>query len=228
MIRNLKILIAAAMALAAFGAISASGAQAAEGHCGVEPCTITVKPDGTPGVNGKTAHQVFIVKQGAVSVSTTCQQVGGDATSATKTFSTITLTNVDYKTCNVAGEASTVKMNTCEYHFVVGGVHNATAEVNCPAGKSIQIEVPATGCLITVGDTGVLGGGLTFKDAETGGVKKTEVTAEVTATEIPATVNNKCPGGLKEGAATGEYTTGNVELTAEKDGTEEHTNLWWE
>ena len=39
MIRNLKVLVAAAMALAAFGVFSASGAQAAEFHCSAEPCT---------------------------------------------------------------------------------------------------------------------------------------------------------------------------------------------
>ncbi len=230
MIRNLKILIASAMALAAFGAISASGAQAAEGHCGVEPCTISIKPDGTPGVNGKTAHQVFIVRQAAVSVSTTCQQVTGHATSATKTFKTITFTNLEYHACNVAGEASKVKMNGCEYHFEVGGIHDAAPTVQCPAGKEIEIEVPATGCLVKIPPTaGFLTGGATFHDAETNGVKKTELTAEVTVTNIPATVNNKCPGGLKEGAVTGEYTTGNVELTADNDKEPRvHTNLWWE
>ncbi len=229
MIRNLKILIAAAMALAAFGAISAPGAQAAEGHCGVEPCTITIKPDGKPGPTGVKAHQVFIVKQGGSSVSTTCQQVTGDATAATKTFSTITLTNIVYHTCYIAGENSTAKANACEYHYAVGGTHNATAQVKCPVGVEIGLEVPATGCLITIGSTGVLGGGLTFKDAETNGTKKTEITAEVTVTNIPVTVNNsKCPGGLVAGPATGEYTTGNGVLTAEEDGTQTHTSLWFE
>jgi hypothetical protein len=36
MIRNLKILVAAAMALAALGVFGASGAQAAEFHCSAE------------------------------------------------------------------------------------------------------------------------------------------------------------------------------------------------
>ncbi len=229
MIRNLKILIAAAMALAAFGAISASGAQAAEFHCSVEPCTITVKPDGTPGKTGKTAHHVFVVTQGEVSVSTTCEQVTGHGTAETLLFETLTITNVEYHECNVAGEKSTVKMNGCDYHFEVGGHHHATPEVRCPAGQSIQIEVPATGCLITISPSGMLTGGLTFKDAETGGVKKTEITAEVTVTEIPTTVNDKCPGGLKAGKAKGDYTTGNVELTAEEDKSPfKHANLWWE
>src|SRR4051812_44687039 len=118
MIRNLKILIAAAMALAALGAISASGAQAAEGHCSIEPCKVTVLPDGTPGIAGKTAHQVFVVKQGVNSTSVTCQKISGDGTVLTKTFKTIQLGNVAYSTCTLAtGSPADVRMNGCEYHF---------------------------------------------------------------------------------------------------------------
>jgi hypothetical protein len=228
MIRNLKIAITAAMALAALGAIGVSGAQAAEGHCSVEPCTITVKPDGTPGPTGKTAHQVFIVKQGAASVSTTCQSVSGRATVATKTFKTSQFGNGVYSNCNVAGEAATVKTNGCQPHFVTPGVapHDATAQVKCPAGKVIEIEVAATGCKITVGSTAVLGGGLKFHDAETGGVKKDLVTAETTVTGVPVTVVKACPG-VAVGAATGEYTTGNVELEGETTAGV-HANLWVE
>jgi hypothetical protein len=230
MIRNLKILIAVAMALVAFGAISVSGAQAAEFHCSVEPCTVTVKPDGTPGLAGKTAHSVFIVKQGAVSVSTTCQQVSGDSTSASKTFKTLTLGQLVYSGCDVAGGASTVKMNGCEYHIVSPGVapHDATMQIKCPAGKVIEEEVPATGCLITIGSTGILGGGLKFHDAETGGIKKELITAETTVNGIPVTiVTNTCPGGLVKGAATGEITTWNFELTGETT-SGVMANVWWE
>jgi hypothetical protein len=232
MIRNLKILVAAAMALAALGAISASGAQAAEGHCSVENCKVTVLPDGTPGSAGKTAHQVFIVKQGVKSVSTTCQKVEGNGTVATKTFKTIQLGSLAYSNCDVAGAASTVKTNGCEYHFETPGVapHDAKVKVVCPAGKVIEIEVPATGCKFAIGSTAVLGGGVKFHDAETGGVKKELVTAEVTVNTIPAemvSATGTCPGELTKGAVTGEYTTGNVELTG---GTAAGVmgTLWWE
>ncbi len=227
MFRNLKILIAAAMALAAFGAIGVSGAQAAEFHCSVEPCTITVKPDGKPGPTGKTAHHVFIVKQGATSVSSTCQQASSHATAEEKEATELTFTNIVYSACNVAGEEATIKMNGCDYRSEVGGVHHATVQIQCPAEKVIEIEAPAIGCKMTVGNTEVLGGGSTFKDAETGGVKKTEVTSETTVTNIPVTVvNNKCPE-LKEGAATGEITTANVELTAETDPGGVKASLWY-
>jgi hypothetical protein len=227
MIRNLKILIAAGMALAAFGAISASSVQAAEGHCSVEPCTITVKPDGITGSIGKTAHQVFIVKQGSSSIAFTCQQISGDATSAVKTFKTVTISQIAYSSCASFAEF-TVKMNGCEYHFVTpGGIpHDATAQVKCPAGKVIEIQATGSPCLVTIGSTGVLGGGLKFHDAETGGVKKDLITAETTVTGIPVTVVNPCPG-VGAGAGTAEYTTGNVELTGETTAGA-RAILWWE
>ncbi len=61
MIRNLKVLFAAALAPTALGAIAASAQGADEFHCSVEPCRGTLKPDGT----GKTAHQVFVVENEA-------------------------------------------------------------------------------------------------------------------------------------------------------------------
>src|ERR1044071_4586469 len=81
MIRNLKVLIAAALALAAFGALGAAGAQAAEFHCSVEPCRYTLKPDGT----GKTAHHVFRIVKGETSGAVICTTLSGEATSAKKT-----------------------------------------------------------------------------------------------------------------------------------------------
>jgi hypothetical protein len=231
MIRNLKILIAAAIALAAFGAISASGAQAAEGHCSVEPCKVTVLPDGTPGTAGKTAHHVFIFKQGSKSIPATCQKMEGNGTVATKTFKTLQLGSIVYSNCDIAGAASTVKMNGCEYHFETPGVapHDAKFKVVCPPGKFIEFEVPATGCLLTIESSGA-SGGLKFHDAETGGVKKELVTMETTVTGISAdmlSLNGTCPGELQKGAVTAEYTTGNVELTGGTTAGVMGT-LWWE
>jgi hypothetical protein len=229
MIRNLKILVAAAMALAAFGAISTSGTQAAEFHCSVEPCTITLKPDGMSGPLGKTAHFVLVVKQGAASVATTCQQVTGDATVATKTFKTITLGQLVFHACNgPTGAPAVIRANGCEFHFVSPGIapHDATMQVKCPGEKSIEIEDPASGCLKTIGTTGVLGGGLKFHDAETGGIPKTEITVETTVNNIPMTIHKLC-GPLAPGAAVGEITTWSYELTGETP-PGVHQSLWWQ
>jgi hypothetical protein len=120
-------------------------------------------------------------------------------------------------------------MNGCEYHFQSPAIapHDATMQIKCPAGKVIEVEVPALGCLMTVGSSGVLGGGLKFHDAETSGVKKDRITAETTVTNIPVTIaNNKCPA-LVPGAATGEITTWNFELEGETQAGV-HASLWWE
>jgi hypothetical protein len=230
MIRNLKIAIAAAMALAALGAIGASGAQAAEGHCSVESCTITIRPDGIPGPDGTTAHHVLSVRQDSLGASVTCRQVSGDATVA-KTFKTLQLGQIVYSTCDVSGTSATVKMNGCEYHFEAPGVvpHDAKVKVVCPVGKEIEIEVPSTGCLMKIGSSKVLSGGLKFHDAETGGIKKDLITAETTLTGIVVTIANEfcSPYQLSKGSASGLYTTGNVELEGEtKAGV--HAGLWWE
>jgi hypothetical protein len=86
MIRNLRVLFAAVMVLGVLGA--AGAAQAAEPeplfHCSVEPCKLKLKPDTDP-EKTKTAHHVFIVKNsGGESISFTCNQLDGTATTSTK------------------------------------------------------------------------------------------------------------------------------------------------
>ena len=218
MIRSLKILLAVAMAMAAFGAIGASGAQAAEFHCSVEPCTYTVKPDGT--VPGKTSHQVMLVKQGVVGVVTTCDEVAGEAKSAKKTTLEVTFQNIKYTTCSIAGQASTVNMNGCGYLIKATGAATAAVTIECEAGKSIEHLIPATGCIIKYGAQGPLNK-VFLHDSETNGVKKSIITMSIVITETPitGTANNKCGGiGFAEGPVSAEHTTGNVELLGETPG----------
>jgi hypothetical protein len=228
MIRNLKVLIAAAMGLAAFGAIGASGAQGAEFHCSVEPCTVTVLPDGDLVKEPKTAHQVFIITQKGNSVATTCNQAKGNAV-ITLVTKEATINSVEYHTCNVAGEPSTVRMNGCSFLIVTPDkTHDASVQIVCPAGKEIEIEVTKTGCLITIPASSPLSG-IKLHDPKTGGKAKEIITAEPTVFNIPVKIaNNKCPAPLVEGAALGDYTTGNVELTGETTPGGVMANLWWE
>ena len=226
MIRNLKILLAAAMALSALGAIGASGAQAAnEFHCSVEPCIVTMKPDGA--VPNKTSHHVWIFTQLSTSVSMTCNQLTGQATSNVKTAKTLTFTNLQYHTCNIAGSASTVNMNGCTYLFTASGLNTASMTVTCPVGKKIEIVEPVTGCVISIGSQPAVAG-IKTHDPQTGGIPKTELTTEIAATfEKEVTANNKCGGfGIAEGALIGHYTTGNVELAAETH-SGVHASLWF-
>src|SRR3978361_267930 len=162
MIRNLKVLIAAAMALMAFGALSATAHAAEEKfHCNVEPCTATLLPDETAGT--ATAHHVFVVKgktpAGAEgTVSFTCNQLTGEATSNTATSTELTFTNLVYENsaatpedkCKIgASETVTVEFTGCDYLFksTGGATDSATVSLQCPVGKSVHIKGNGTTCL---------------------------------------------------------------------------------
>jgi hypothetical protein len=212
MIRNLKALLLAGMAVAAFGVVGASSAQAAEYHCSVEPCTITALPDGA--LNSKTAHHVFSFTLAGTTLSFTCGNAktnfSGTATSNTKTTSSITLTNISYghdaisapPSCTVGGQLATVDMNGCDYEFTSDAA--GTVHVRCPAGKEIQITFGA--CTIDIPTQTITGIAYTNFNNEvtvsTGNVKN-----------IAGTATPGCP---VSGAFTnGEYTTGNTLITGE-------------
>jgi hypothetical protein len=206
--RTLKVVMLAAMAVAAFGAISAAGAQAVQFHCSVENCTSTTKADGT----AKNSHHVFIVTQGAVSAATTCSSLSGESTGNPKTSEELTLTNVVYSTCNVAGAPSTVKMNGCDYLFH----SNGEVDVKCPEGKTIDIEVLETGCKFSIGSQN----GLNKVSFTTiGATPNREVTVSTNVTGVTGTANGLCAAvGIASGPITGDYTTGNTIVTGETAG----------
>jgi hypothetical protein len=230
MIRNLKVLIAAAMALMAFGALSAT-AQAAEEkfHCSVEPnCRATLAPDGTAGTTA--AHHVFVVKGltalgAAASASFTCDQLKGEATSAGKTATELTFTNLKYE--NAAGEAKckvgasetvTVNFTTCDYKFESknGGASTAAVNVECSnEAEPIDISIKGTLCLQVKSFAST---GLGYKTLGTTPrtVTATAKVALPNAALILQNVGNANCAALGMASTTGaEYTTGNTIVTAE-------------
>jgi hypothetical protein len=211
MIRNLKVLIAAAMALAAIGVVNASGALAADFHCSVEPCKVTVKADGM----GKAAHHVLVVKQGAVSASFTCNSISGEGESATKTAATLTLKNILYAGCNINGtEGAAITMNGCTYLFAAEG---GKLTIQCPEGKSILIKLGA--CELSIGAQGPLS-----SVAYTNINSKKEVTVSTAVKNIKANATGCAGLGLANGAYNeGEYPTGNTIVFAEGG-----ASVWWE
>ena len=220
MIRNLKVLLAAALALAAVGAISASAAQAAEFHCSVEPCRYRATPDGT----GSTAHHVFIVENSTTteSVSFTCAQITGEGTSATKTATSVTLENITYPSagCKVNGSTGvTVVMNGCKYKFTNTGTVTITG---CEAGKSIEVKI--TGCTFTIGEQGPLNG-ITYHTVNT----PREVTVSTDVHPIVVTADGPKASCLINPSQTliGTYTTGNTIVTGETTG-EKMEESWFE
>jgi hypothetical protein len=242
MIRNLKVLIAAAMALTAFGVTSATSAHAAdEFHCQISPCTLTLQPDGA--VGSATAHHVFVVKgethQGKPggTVSFTCEQITGDKTLSGNTATEVTFENIAYDGCSVAGNPITVDMTSCDYKFTaLNGTPTA-------AGSQVHLEctVPGDGIDLTFG--GIICFKITPLTTISGGIKyhdvnppnKAELTAEVAnigipiaAVDIVNTENAVCKGAVnlrKIESAT--YTTGHTIVTGE-NASGVMANVWYE
>jgi hypothetical protein len=242
MIRNLKSLLNATMALAAVGALSASAAQAhtpAEFHCHVAPCAVTLAPDKPASGEhpSTTAHQVFVVKNSiGESLSFTCNELKGFATASVKTFTTLTFTNLEYQGCKVNGQAMTVRMNGCHYDVTASG----TMTVQCPAGKSIEREIVGLGCTLTTGSQGPLGG-VKFHNIGSGPgtPSNTHITIETKIPGIVITadkaVGGNCIFNETKTPLTSEFTTGNTTVTGFEDpvGTpaDQHNNvrndIWW-
>ncbi len=238
MIRNLKVLLLSAMALAAFGAVSAGTAHAAEEfHCqaGVAPCTITASQDGAAG--SVTGSQVFVPKNKAGETgSFKCGTVEGGATSATVTTPELTVGAAGalaYSSCKVNGSSEVkVRMHSCHYLFTAvngGTAAGAIVHILCETEEHIEIEIPETKCIFEVTPQTLTAAH--YHNIGTKGTNSTETTAEIKATGI--TVEVKAVGtGCIPKAGLGETLTatynGNALATAEKDNTDkEMVEGWW-
>jgi hypothetical protein len=144
MIRSLRGLGLALLAVFALTAVAASAASAAEFHTTAAPANIEAKA---------TANQVFTV--GGGKVATSCNEATFTGTSAAKTVSSLTVHPV-YKNSGKAecpaepiGNA-TIETTGCNYKFGSATTASGMAEVNieCEASKSIKINAPL--CTITV------------------------------------------------------------------------------
>jgi hypothetical protein len=232
MIRNLKVLLAAAMALTAFGALSATAHAVEQFHCSVKPCTMTLNPDGA----GATSHHVFIVKNAAKeSGSFTCESLSGDATLEATTSEEITTTGLTYNTCKINGVTKfNVRMNSCDYLFTSpegAAALGATVHIQCPGASHIELENTGTGCIFEV--TPQTARGAFYHNIGTAGnPATTEVTVEARVPSIEVEVGKVGTGCVPKAAVgdklTGEYTTGNTLATAEKDNAnKEMVEAWW-
>jgi len=244
MIRNLKALIGAAIALTIFGNLSGN-AQAAEEkfHCSVEPCRATLAPDETAGT--ATAHHVLVVKGKTTlggaegSFSITCPQLMGEAKSTTKTAIEVTLTNLKYVTasgfrCQFAGsESFEINFTSCDYGFKSTGGSTSTAGIHVlctTAGDGIDLRL---GGVLCVQITPFTSTGIGYHDAGVGGAKKV-VTATANVAIPPAAVDLKNVGdshcssfGLST-VTSASYTTGNTLVKAETDSGGVTAEAWFE
>jgi hypothetical protein len=211
MIRNLKALLLASMALAALSAVSASAASATSFNSEATNTIIKGTGDGT----GKTAHQVFDAAGGTV----TCNDVHLTGTQTGTTATVITLT-AEFTTCTFLGQAATVKMEACDFRFHASGdvdVHDDSGlSGNCKHHEQgIKITIP--GCTVIVPEqTGLKS--VKYHNITVGG--KSAVTAEANVSGITYdSTGAACPKQPAGTYADGTFTTGNAIIT----GTDEAT-----
>lgn len=130
---RIKSLVAVLLAVAALGAVTASGAQAQGELTAAEyPATLT----GTP-------HLHALLAWGGL--SQTCGQLllDGNVEAASTTFATSAL----FTECAMLGMPVTVEMNGCQYGFSITkpveeteDTYASTVELICPAGKKVVVK----------------------------------------------------------------------------------------
>jgi len=220
MIRNLKALLLAAVAVMAVSAVGASAGQAAEFHSSVAETKLTLTTDGT----GKTAHQVF----DAAGASITCAGIKGEGNLAVSTATSVTI-DVTYEgPCTFVGQEATVDMKGCDYTFTSHGTVSLSSRTgkNC-ATEPITFSVPSPPCTVTVGSAGGANQNLesvTYHNITTSGVSEITVEPHVTGITYTAT-GSGCP---ETGTKTnGNYTTGNTIVTG-SSAASSMVNIFWE
>jgi hypothetical protein len=225
MIRNLKTLLLAALAVTAFGALAASAAQAhpqftVPGAGVAEETTLTALPDGT----GKTAHHVFDIRKepGVGVLSITCNEFTGDATVVGSSFNSATVTphwgklvaGVFKTECNFAGQEVEVNTGACDLVFTATGtviIQTDTKLVGeCKHGKQpITFNNSTLNCHVEVGEQEITGVKYNNLADGTITVEPTELAVKYNATGVG------CPYGTLEN---GQFTTGNTIITGERAG----------
>jgi hypothetical protein len=181
-----------------------------------------MKADGT----GTTAHHVLVIENEAKteSVSFTCNELSGEATSESKTATELTFENLSYSSCKVNGSPGvTVAMNGCKYRYAAGGT---LAIAGCNAGKKIEWIMPGgSGCIFTVGEQTLTGAG--YHNVGEEAKNTAEITAELKLQPAAVASQGNCSELINTGQTLiGTYTTGNTLLTGESSAVV-MANLWW-
>jgi hypothetical protein len=210
MIRNLKALVLAAMAITAVSAVTASTAFAVPAFNSESTSTlIKASADGI----GKTGHQVLDVAGGTV----TCNVVNLNGFQTEKTMSSITLT-AEFINCTFLGQAASVKMGGCDFVFKANGtavVHRDTGIVGGGAciHHSGGITITIAGCTVIVPEqTGLEW--IQYHNTTDSFTGKKAITAEPSVTDITYdSTGAACPQQPAGTYNDGTLTTGNVIIT---------------
>jgi hypothetical protein len=232
MIRNLKVLMAAAMALAAFSVL-AQAAQAAPKFTapgvGAAETTITLQPDEAAAT--KTAHHVFDITNEAKTAefSITCNELTGDGVVKGESTESITITPHYGKTnakgefetlCNFGGQEVPFSTGACDFKFTASGLLHVETDTGltgeCKIGKNpVSLSSAALQCTLEIGAQTIEG--VKFHEGpERGNPKKKTITLEANNLAFEYTAfGTGCPYGVTKN---GLYTTGNTIVTGSKKG----------
>lgn len=229
MIRNLKVLMAAAFALAAFGsfAVAAHATTFTAPGAGPEGVTTIVseKDSANPTggqTQGQTAHQVFDIRKadGTGVLSITCNEAFATNASATGEEASTVSSTIDFRgsstnaNCTFAGQSVTVNSGKCGFIFSAAGhVTIQNDGGTCAPGSSpIVFENPVLGCKVEVGAQTIEG--VKYHNISVGGVGA--VTLEANGLNLGYKASGVgCPYGETNN---GLYTTGNAIIKGERGG----------
>jgi hypothetical protein len=149
MIRNLKALGLALVAVFAMGALTASAASAQGKLTASGPVTLTGTQTGAEGSNALTA---FGAKTECASATYTGHKVATTPHESIPSGATQATITPHYGSCVADGFPATVAMNGCDYVFDLGattggvaGTYGVGATVVCPVGKNIEVKAYSSG-----------------------------------------------------------------------------------
>ncbi len=219
MIRNLRVLGLAVMAVLAVSALWASVAAA---HT---PATFTSKSTNTTLTAEQENNQLF--QAGGQQI--TCKEARFEATTSNQEVQEVTFQpkettakagEVGYGACTF-GVKVQVKMNGCDYLFTA----NNQVHIQCPAGKEIEFEGSFIGikCLVKIPAQGPRSL-VTYKNIGTGTTE--EITVEANVQGITYTAQGS--GCKEQGEKQNGVYTGNAVATGEVDGNTTHTGIKWD
>jgi hypothetical protein len=231
MIRNLKTLGLALVAVFAFSAVAASAASAANGLLTSDgPATL----DGTEIAGQLNAFTFFGGETKCPGTVTTGHEVGSTTNGVPSGSSTVTITP-DFNEANCvdilsgSSHKATMTMNGCDFVLHIGpttaamDTYSTTTDIVCPAGASIIKDIyfavsneNLKVCEITIGPQTARSGG-TIKDTTTGDLEVHGTYTNISASQTGA----GCIGGSTT-------TTGELHMNKTFKGTnaaKENTNI---
>ncbi|HEX3174679.1 MAG TPA: hypothetical protein VHQ43_10750 [Solirubrobacterales bacterium] len=212
-----RIGLALALALA-IGALAAATASAHEFHFETAPMIVTGEQDNTH------ANE-FAFPFGAVE----CEKSHFEGTTVAQEVGELTL-KPKYENCKQEANNATVTTNECDFVFTGKTDANGHSQLHivCPAGKKIEVSIPALNCTLKIGTQTPQKG---VKYTNTGAGKTRDFDATITAEGI---VYEKSGGMLcqmiggngKEGKYVSEVTVSAYEDEESKEGPQ--TGTWVE